>query len=203
MPEGKKDSRKLEGVMYKDCRTERSAQRQRQFAHEMMEMLYHQPYEDITISMLCERVNMPRKAFYRYFESKRDILFLIADEFLHHYENENNLHLSKQQDTLQEEMKHIFVAARQSKSLFRVLERDSLRDTYFGYIIEQCFSNADITRRLVLQNTQTQLWMSYLFVTSGLLILIVDWLSRGCLESEQEMAETAASLFTQPLITMD
>ena len=189
--------------MYKNCRTERSAQRQRQFAHEMMEMLYHQPYDDITVSMVCERVNMPRKAFYRYFESKQDILFLIADEFLHNYEKDIDLYLRKKQHTFQEELKRIFEVARQSKPLLDALERDGLRNAYFGYIFEQCLSNTGFTKHLALQNTQTQLRVSQLFIISGLVSLFIDWLNRGCLESEQEIAEAAAGLFTQPLIIMD
>lgn len=189
--------------MYKDCRTERSAQRQRQLAHEMMNMLYRQPYDNITISMLCERVNMPRKAFYRYFESKQDILLLLADEFLRNYEIDNDLHTRKHQRPFQEELKRIFLVARQSKPLLDALERDGLHNAYFSYIIEQCFSNTGITKHLALRDTPARLWISCMFIASGLISLITDWLHRGCPESEQEMAETAATLLTQPLVIMD
>ena len=56
--------------MYKLCRTEQSAQRQRQLEQGLLLAMKTKRYEEITISDLCDQMGIPRKSFYRYFSSK-------------------------------------------------------------------------------------------------------------------------------------
>ena len=65
--------------MYKHCTTEESAQRQRQLEQCLLELMADIPYSGITISQICERVNLSRKSFYRYFDSKDDCLNALLD----------------------------------------------------------------------------------------------------------------------------
>jgi AcrR family transcriptional regulator len=65
--------------MYKQCHTEKSAQRQRDIAGVMVELLQTDPLEEVTVAQLCRRGGIPRKTFYRYFDTKEDILAFLAD----------------------------------------------------------------------------------------------------------------------------
>ena len=53
--------------MYKLCKSEQSARRQRELELGLLEAMQTQLYEDISISELCDRLAIPRKSFYRYF----------------------------------------------------------------------------------------------------------------------------------------
>jgi AcrR family transcriptional regulator len=60
--------------MYKMCKTEKSASRQRLIEQTLLELMKREPYDAITITSLCSELKMPRKAFYRYFDSKETAL---------------------------------------------------------------------------------------------------------------------------------
>ena len=51
--------------MYKLCKTEQSAQRQRSLEEGLLTAMKTKRYEEITISDLCSQMGIPRKSFYR------------------------------------------------------------------------------------------------------------------------------------------
>ena len=51
--------------MYKLCKTEQSAQRQRELEYGLLDAMLVKNYEDISISDLCDHLQIPRKSFYR------------------------------------------------------------------------------------------------------------------------------------------
>ena len=71
--------------MYKLCKTERSALRQKEIESALLEIIKKKPYNDVTITELCDKLEMPRKTFYRYFESKDDALYALIEHTLTQY----------------------------------------------------------------------------------------------------------------------
>ena len=51
--------------MYKLCKTEQSARRQRELEQGLLAAMSTHQYEEITVSDLCDQMNIPRKSFYR------------------------------------------------------------------------------------------------------------------------------------------
>ena len=72
--------------MYKLCKTEQSAARQRQLEQGLLQAMRTQQYEEISISDLCDRLEIPRKSFYRYFSSKDGALAALLDHTLMEFE---------------------------------------------------------------------------------------------------------------------
>ena len=68
--------------MYKQCRTEQSAARQRALEQGLMETMMNCHYDEITVSDLCEYMQIPRKSFYRYFSNKEGALHALIDHAL-------------------------------------------------------------------------------------------------------------------------
>ena len=68
--------------MYKHCTTEESAQRQKQLEQCLLELMAEIPFSGITIGQICEKVNLSRKSFYRYFDSKEDCLNALLDHVI-------------------------------------------------------------------------------------------------------------------------
>ena len=65
--------------MYKQCKTEQSARRQRQLELGLMQAMLTKRYEDLSVSDLCDQMEVPRKSFYRYFSSKDGCLYALLD----------------------------------------------------------------------------------------------------------------------------
>ena len=68
--------------MYKLCKTEQSAKRQREIEKVLFDLMMKKSYPDITVTEICDALSMPRKAFYRYFDSKDDTLVALIDHTL-------------------------------------------------------------------------------------------------------------------------
>lgn len=68
--------------MYKVCHSPESSQRQRELEAGLLSALQAQPYEKITLTNLCRKLEIPRKSFYRYFPTKDDCLLALIDHTL-------------------------------------------------------------------------------------------------------------------------
>lgn len=75
--------------MYKVCRTEQSLQRQQMIGRVLIEMMKKQPFHKISVSQLCRQAGIPRKTFYRYFETKEEVI----DAYIDHLQQEYLLQL--------------------------------------------------------------------------------------------------------------
>ena len=73
--------------MYKLCKTEQSAARQRELELALAAMMLVRRYEDISVSEFCSYAGIPRKAFYRYFSSKDGALYALIDHTMLEYEH--------------------------------------------------------------------------------------------------------------------
>ena len=56
--------------MYKLCKTGQSAQRQKELERGLLKMMKHRRFEEISVSDLCDQMQLPRKSFYRYFSAR-------------------------------------------------------------------------------------------------------------------------------------
>ena len=68
--------------MYKLCKTQQSAARQRQLELGLLQAMLEQHYEEVSVSDLCDRMQIPRKSFYRYFSGKDGALHALIDHTL-------------------------------------------------------------------------------------------------------------------------
>lgn len=68
--------------MYKLCKTEKSAKRQKQFQETLLVMMGEQSYSSVTVTALCEKMGTSRRVFYRYFDTLEDVLHAAVDEVL-------------------------------------------------------------------------------------------------------------------------
>lgn len=60
--------------MYKVCKTRQSAQRQRYISDVLFQMLRKNKLDDISICSFCRKAKIPRRTFYRYFDTLRDVV---------------------------------------------------------------------------------------------------------------------------------
>ena len=69
--------------MYKKCKTLKSSERQKEFEQTLLDMFERVPFSEITVVALCKEMEVPRKAFYRYFNRIEDVLDALMDEMLY------------------------------------------------------------------------------------------------------------------------
>lgn len=185
--------------MYKLCKTEQSAERQRELELALADMMMQQRYEEISVSEFCSYVGIPRKAFYRYFSSKDGALYALIDHTMLEYERYRHPSSGLDAKLLLREVEKFYQFWMQQKKVLDALEFSGLS----GILMERAIAAVDngslIRHGASIGNEFTQRQIAR-FVISGLMVMIVTWHHEGFRESPREMAELTLQMLNRPLM---
>lgn len=184
--------------MYKLCKTEQSAQRQRQMEQGLLEYMRGHRYEQITISDLCAYLQIPRKSFYRYFDSKDGALFALIDHTFMEYEGFRQPYPDGKPRTMEGDLEGFFLFWQEHKPILDVLEKSGLSGVLLERAIDHVQTMSSIGRFLPGEAAQLKAYISH-FAISGLMIMMVNWHHGGYRETPKEMSQIAARLLSKPL----
>lgn len=180
--------------MYKQCRTEQSAQRQRELEQGLLRAMQKRHYDEISVSDLCQEMGIPRKAFYRYFSGKDGALHSLIDHALMDFD----ISSMAEKQTAQTFMAQVFSYWTQRKPLLDSLERSGLS----GVLIQRAINYSQHAENLPLflgsTEKQTRDYAT-MFAVCGLMTIIVQWHHDGFPQSIERMAELAMRLVSEPL----
>lgn len=185
--------------MYKMCKTAQSAQRQRELELGLLEAMKNDRYEDISISELCSDMGIPRKTFYRYFDSKDGALYGLIDHTLLDYEGFNFVYLRSGKRTLQRELEQFFRFWLERRDLLDVLRGSGLSGILIERAINFALSDVVMPRRFLPEDTEQMQKHITMFGVCGLLSMVLSWHEDGFRESPEELSVVAARLLGKPL----
>lgn len=180
--------------MYKLCKTEQSAQRQRELENGLLEAMLVKRYEDISISDLCDTLQVPRKSFYRYFSSKDGAFHALLDHTL----QECSILAATETYSLHffEQYFHFWLS---QKKLLDALERSGLSGQLVERTINAALQDQAFIDHLMRYFPALNRHYTALFLISGMMAMMIQWHHTGCKESPEEMASTVCHLLTSPL----
>ena len=182
--------------MYKLCKTEQSAARQRQLENGLLALMLEKPYEEISVIDLCERMQIPRKAFYRYFTNKDGALFALLDHTMLEFYAKD---LQSGGNTAIGDLKEFFLFWYTHKDLLAALERSHLS----GMMIERATILAQrekLMPRKILSWSLDLQGVAMSFAVSGLMAMVFQWHDQNYQISPEEITRVAISMLTKPLI---
>jgi len=184
--------------MYKLCKTEQSAKRQRELERGLLAAMLTHRYEEISVSDLCDQMNIPRKSFYRYFSSKDGALFALLDHtLLQFYESDGKKRFS--QGTALGDLDNFFRFWYNHRDLLGALQRSQLE----GLLVQRATM---LAKKEHLMPGYIKKWtvdvqqIAISFAVCGLLSMVMQWHQDGYAISAEEMAQTATQLLTKPLV---
>lgn len=183
--------------MYKICKTEQSAVRQRQLEQGLLQAMLSQPYEEVSISDLCDRMQIPRKSFYRYFSSKDGALLALLDHTLMEF-TQADMKIGRRATAIGD-LESFFVFWYRHRDLLDALERSRLS----GMLVERATAHALHERmmpRYLLTKPEDIQQLALTFAVCGLLSMVLQWHLRGYIESPETMARVATMMLTKPLV---
>ena len=187
--------------MYKLCKTDQSARRQRELELGLMEMMKTQRFEDISISELCTGLQVPRKTFYRYFDSKDGCLFGLIDHTLLSYEGFNYAYLASGKRTLQRELEQFFLFWHENKDFLDVLRASGLSGMLIERAISFALTDTVMPRRFLPDDPETMKKHITMFGVCGLMSMVMNWHKAGYDLSASDMADIAVQLLTKPIFS--
>lgn len=184
--------------MYKYCKTEQSVQRQRELEQGLLDMMKYKQFEEISVSDLCDRLNIPRKSFYRYFSSKEGALHALLDHTLLEFYDTGSIE-GLRGGTPVGDLERFFHFWQKRKSLIDAMLRSNLS----GMLVERAVSLAKQEELMPgyvkdWENMMQNIAMS--FVVCGLMSMVIQWHREGYRISAEKMAQAAVAMLSRPLI---
>lgn len=189
-------------MMYKLCKTEQSATRQRQLEEGLLAAMKVKRYEEISISDLCEQMQIPRKSFYRYFSSKDGALHALLDHTLLDFEQQTGILSGAGLRDAHADLKHFFDFWLKNKSLLDALERSGISGILVQRAINQAQNEFQTPRYPPTPEMKAVQSHAITFTICGLMSMVTRWHRGGCAESTAEMAQIATLMLTRPLVQM-
>lgn len=187
--------------MYKVCISEQAANRQRMLEQAMLTLMETKRYDDITVCELCDRVDMPRKSFYRYFSSKDGALYALMDhtimDFKHYVETSYENKVSNAGLILE----NFFCFWVKHRHMLDVFERSGLSGMFVERAIYSTIEEQPFVKYLCSFDDEADKKQVILFVVAGLMSMVIRWHHEGFAESAKQMAATAAQILTRPIFS--
>lgn len=187
--------------MYKMCKTEQSARRQRELEEGLLQAMGSCHYEQISVSDLCDRCGIPRKAFYRYFSGKDGALYALIDHTLLQYEGFQLPESGAEERSYRSDLERFFRFWLQQKPLLDALKRSNISGILVTRSIEHAMSDVGMPLRFLPQQDRAARRHAIMFGVCGLMSMVLDWYESGYGLSPGEMAVIAAKLLTEPLFS--
>ena len=183
--------------MYKDCTSKPAIARQREIEQGLLEYMTHKSYEDITVIELCQKMDIPRKTFYRYFSNKDGALFALIDHTLQDLV-ENHLYNKQALYSDVEIMEHFFDYWLEKKILLDVLATNNLSGILLQRAINSTPKYEPMLDSISLSNGSVRAKQYKLyFIISGIISLVIQWHKNHFDKTPAQMAKLAVELLPQ------
>ena len=185
--------------MYKLCKTEQSAQRQKELEQGLLKAMLRQRFDEISVSDLCDDLGIPRKSFYRYFSSKDGALHAMLDHTMLEFFATGIGSETVSPDGQIEDITRFFRFWRQQEVLLNALQRNSLEGLLVKRAIDMSHREGFIPSYIqAMEPGVRRLALS--FIVCGLLSMVIDWHGQGFAATTESMTQIAVELLKKPLI---
>ena len=187
--------------MYKQCTTNRTISRQRELESEILKIITHRHVENLSVVDLCDYMNIPRKAFYRYFSSKEGALYAIIDHALADA-LENFFELQESASSAEYILKDFFRYWTKQKDLLDALAYNDLSGLLLQRAINFSTDRSEISRKIFPLRNREEIDYITIFFISGIISLVIQWHHEHFDRSPEQMAETAVRFIYHPELTL-
>lgn len=184
--------------MYKLCKTEQSAARQRVLEEGLLNAIFTHRYDELSVSDLCIHLGVPRKSFYRYFSSKEGALLSLIDHTLMSFEG-FYLPSPGELRTLSRDLSQFFAFWLQHRTLLDALQKNNLSGLLIQRAIAYALSDTAMPRRFLPGDDPETQKQVVSFAVCGLMSMVLNWHQTGFAEPIPKMVESAVRVLSRPL----
>lgn len=188
--------------MYKLCKTEQSAARQRELEMGLLKAMETERYEDISVSDLCDQMQIPRKSFYRYFSSKDGALHALLDHTLMEFEDYSLGLRGNTVWTVQMDLEQFFDFWYRRRELLDALARSGITGMLIERAVAYALTDDILPKRFLMTDDVHAQRQITTFCVCGMMSMVVTWHHEGFLLTAVEMARIATRILNQPLFPM-
>ncbi len=184
--------------MYKQCKTESSAARQRQIAGALLELMMRKPYDLISVTDICKQCCLSRNSFYQYYTGKDAVLQALIDYTLMDSDLNAMSVGTVPQEGYQAQITRIFSHWMERKPLLDALKLSGKSSMLIQQAVAYSCKNKSFSSSLHTQQDYLQGYANA-FVASGIMTMLVQWHDSGFTGSAEEMAALNMQLLSEPI----
>lgn len=188
--------------MYKMCKSEQSALRQREMEQQLLKMMETVRFEDISVSDLCTQAGFSRKAFYRYFSGKEGALYALIDHTL--WELESFPFVGKEDGSANREKMILFFRFwKNQKPLLDALDYSNLNGILVKRMVQHCASDISFMRNFLTCSDREEQEYAITYSISGIISVILRWHHNGYRQSPEQMVGMVLNLMASSMIKFE
>lgn len=185
--------------MYKLCKTEQSAKRQREIEMSLLDLMSKKSYSEISITELCENLGMPRKTFYRYFDSKEDTLYALIEHTMNEYQFYFTDSNTGGKRTLSGEIGNYYKFWICHKPLLDALFKNNMLEKIVEVSIKFPVNDMVNIQKFLPDDTDWAREKIFRFAICGLCFQMIDWYRDGFKVSIEDMSKLSCRMLSRPL----
>ena len=185
--------------MYKMCRTEASANRQRSLEQGLLDAMQVMDFAEISICDLCDQLEIPRKSFYRYFAGKEGALYALIDHTLFQLELKDFAQPYRTYSAGMHQLEGYFQFWKEQSKLLNALTRSRRLDLLVERTVRYAISEANLAHRMTEYGKEGHENYAIMFAICGLMAMTIEWYMQDYKMPVQEMARIAGKLLTKPI----
>ncbi|MCR8658655.1 TetR/AcrR family transcriptional regulator [Paenibacillus endoradicis] len=156
-----------------------------------LELLQEKPYNNITITEICDKADLVRKTFYRHFNSKESVLVAVIDSMFEDFYN----YIQTQNFGPDQMPLAYFTYWEKHKNFLSIL----IENQQFSLLNDQFVIYLEAMAHIVGSKRayQSELEKEYMrtMLAGGLWSILKKWMTRDCSESPEEMARMTLNFF--------
>ena len=185
--------------MYKLCKTEQSAKRQREIEMALLNLMSKKSYIEISITELCKNLGMPRKTFYRYFESKEDTLYALIEHTMNEYQYFFTDSGKDGKRTLSGEIGNYYKFWICHKPLLDALYKNNMLEKIMEVSINFPVNDMVNIKKFLPDDTDWAREKIFRFAICGLCFQMIDWYRDGFKVSIEDMSKLSCRMLSRAL----
>ena len=189
--------------MYKLCKTEQSALRQRELEHHLLSMMATLRLDEISVSDLCAHAGVSRKAFYRYFSGKDGALYALIDHTLLELDSFLYSENPPQGPGQTEILARFFAFWQDRRALLDALVYSGVTEVFVERMILHAATNTSANWAFLSGSDEEMGEFANAFCVSGISSMVLMWHRKEFRTSLEHMVEITVPLLTKPLIEMN
>lgn len=188
--------------MYKHCKTVPSKARQHHIADTLLTLMKKQSFSQIPISTVCRSAGISRNVFYRYFDTKEDVVIFLMDCLWDEFDQfMQSFSFPTDKENYIRRKLEIFFS-------FWYTKRDTLNLFIDNHLVNILFDrlllkNCEQEPRAVilpLHSSAEQMPLHLIFAIYGMAALLLKWHDQNYIPLPEKMAEESIYIFTEPLL---